>query len=40
MEVKTKKRGRWRDIFRRLCANRVALAAMILLLLILLAIVF
>lgn len=40
MEVKTKKRGRWRDIFRRLCANRVALAAMILLLLILLTIVF
>lgn len=40
MEGKTKKRSQWRDIFRRLCANRVALVSMILLLLILLAIIF
>jgi peptide/nickel transport system permease protein len=39
-QTKKKKRGQWRDVFRRLCANRVALVSLILLCLILLAIVF
>lgn len=40
MKSKQKKRGQWRDIWTRLCRNRVALVSLILLVIILLAVIF